>query len=200
MDGTVEAVDSNAVATDTIYLVGGTEVTLTFSTKVTNINGADVSAYNGAQLSEDGKTLTLTAKNDGEPIVVNMTTTGKLPFSSLSKSDFTVSGTIEHQTVTCSKDGVGELSLVYVRTYDGAVFATYPAANDLYGLYKQRKRAISTQTARLISARWYANINRAAPTLRMTPRPKLQPITARCILTMPRCIPSSMSRRMAPRL
>ena len=138
MDGTVEAVDSNAVATDAIYLVGETEVTLTFSTKVTNINGADVSAYNGAQLSEDGKTLTLTAKNDGEPIVVNMTTTGKLPFSSLSKSDFTVSGTIEHQTVTSSKDGVGELSLVYVRTYDGAVFATYPAANDLYGVYKQR--------------------------------------------------------------
>ena len=138
MGGTVEAVDSNAVATDTIYLVGNTAVTLTFSTKVTNINGADVGAYNGAQLSEDGKTLTLTAKNDGEPIVVNMTTTGKLPFSSLSKSDFTVSGTIEHQTVTSSKDGVGELSLVYVRTYDNKEFTTYPAANDLYGLYKQR--------------------------------------------------------------
>ena len=136
MGGTVEAVDSNAVATDTIYLVGNTAVTLTFSTKVTNINGADVGAYNGAQLSEDGKTLTLTAKNDGEPIVVNMTTTGKLPFSSLSKSDFTFSE--DGQTVKSSKDGVGELSLVYVRTYDGAVFATYPAANDLYGVYKQR--------------------------------------------------------------
>ena len=138
MDGTVEAVDSNAVATNTIYLVGNTAVTLTFSTKVTNINGADVGAYNGAQLSEDGKTLTLTAKNDGEPIVVNMTTTGKLPFSSLSKSDFTVSGTIEHQTVTSSKEGVGKLSLVYVRTYDNKEFTTYPAANDLYGVYKQR--------------------------------------------------------------
>ena len=138
MDGTVEAVDSNAVATDTVYLVGKTAVTLTFSTKVTNINGADVGAYNGAQLSEDGKTLTLTAKNDGEPIVVNMTTTGKLPFSSLSKSDFTVSGTIEHQTVTSSKEGVGKLSLVYVRTYDNKEFTTYPAANDLYGVYKQR--------------------------------------------------------------
>ena len=138
MGGTVEAVDSNAVATDTIYLVGNTAVTLTFSTKVTNINGADVGAYNGAQLSEDGKTLTLTAKNDGEPIVVNMTTTGKLPFSSLSKSDFTVSGTIEHQTVTSSKEGVGKLSLVYVRTYDNKEFTTYPAANDLYGVYKQR--------------------------------------------------------------
>ena len=138
-DGTVEAVDSNAVATDTIYLVGNTAVTLTFSTEVTNINGKDVSAYNGAQLSADGKTLTLTAKNDGEPIVVNMATTGKLPFSSLSKSDFTVSGTImEQQTVKSSKEGVGELSLVYVRTYDNAVFTNYLATSGLPGLYKQR--------------------------------------------------------------
>ena len=137
-DGTVERLNDYAAATDAVYLVGKTAVTLTFSTKVTNINGEDVSAYNGAQLSADGKTLTLTAKNDGEPIVVNMAATGKLPFSSLSKSDFTVSGTIEHQTVKSSKEGVGELSLVYVRTYDNAVFATYPAANDLYGVYKQR--------------------------------------------------------------
>ena len=137
-DGTVERLNDYAAATDAIYLVGKTAVTLTFSTKVTNINGEDVSAYNGAQLSAGGKTLTLTAKNDGEPIVVNMAATGKLPFSSLSKSDFTVSGTIEHQTVKSSKEGVGELSLVYVRTYDNAVFATYPAANDLYGVYKQR--------------------------------------------------------------
>ena len=136
-DGTVEAVDSNAVATDAVYLIGKTAVTLTFSTKVTNINGEDVSAYNGAQLSADGKTLTLTAKNDGEPIVVNMAATGKLPFSSLSKSDFTVSGTIEHQTVKSSKEGVGELSLVYVRTSDNKVFATYPPYDE-YGVYKQR--------------------------------------------------------------
>ena len=67
-----------------------------------------------------------------------MATTGKLPFSSLSKSDFTVSGTIEHQTVKSSKDGVGKLSLVYVRTYDNEVFETYPAGADMYGLYKQR--------------------------------------------------------------
>ena len=138
-DGTVDAVNGNAVATDAVYLVGNTAVTITFSKAVTNINGKAVSAYDAnAQLSADGKTLTLTAKNDGEPVVVNMATTGKLPFSSLSKSDFTVSGTIEHQTVTSSKEGVGELSLVYVRTYDNAVFATYPAANDLYGVYKQR--------------------------------------------------------------
>ena len=138
-DGTVEAVNGNAVAADAVYLVGKTAVTLTFSTKVTNINGEDVSAYNGAQLSADGKTLTLTAKNDGEPIVVNMATTGKLPFSSLSKSDFTISGTtIGPQTVTSSKEGVGKLSLVYVRTYDDRVFETYPAGADMYGLYKQR--------------------------------------------------------------
>ena len=137
-DGTVEAVNGNAVATDTVYLVGETEVTLTFSTKVTNINGEDVGAYNGARLSEDGKTLTLTAKNDGEPIVVNVAASGKLPFSSLSKSDFTVSGTVEHQTVTSSKEGVGELSLVYVRTYDNAVFTNYLATSSLPGVYKQR--------------------------------------------------------------
>ena len=138
-DGTVDAVNGNAVATDAVYLVGNTAVTITFSKAVTNINGKAVSAYDAnAQLSADGKTLTLTAKNDGEPIVVNMAATGKLPFSSLSKSDFTVSGTIEHQTVTSSKDGVGKLSLVYVRTYDNEVFETYPAGADMYGLYKQR--------------------------------------------------------------
>ena len=138
-DGTVKTVKGNAVTADAVYLVGNTAVTLTFSTEVTNINGEDVSAYNGAQLSADGKTLTLTAKNDGEPIVVNMATTGKLPFSSLSKSDFTVSGTIiGPQTVTSSKEGVGKLSLVYVRTYDDRVFETYPAGADIYGLYKQR--------------------------------------------------------------
>ena len=139
MDGTVERLNDYAAATDAVYLVGNTAVTITFSKAVTNINGKAVSAYDAnAQLSADGKTLTLTAKNDGEPIVVNVAASGKLPFSSLSKSDFTVSGTIEHQTVKSSKEGVGELSLVYVRTYDNAVFATYPAANDLYGVYKQR--------------------------------------------------------------
>ena len=137
-DGTVERLNDYAAATDAVYLIGNVKAEIRFSNAVTNINGEDVSAYNGAQLSADGKTLTLTAKNDGEPIVVNMATTGKLPFSSLSKSDFTVSGTIEHQTVKSSKDGVGKLSLVYVRTYDNEVFETYPAANDLYGVYKQR--------------------------------------------------------------
>ena len=137
-DGTVERLNDYAAATDAVYLIGNVKAEIRFSNAVTNINGEDVSAYNGAQLSADGKTLTLTAKNDGEPIVVNMATTGKLPFSSLSKSDFTVSGTIEHQTGKSSKDGVGKLSLVYVRTYDNEVFETYPAGADMYGLYKQR--------------------------------------------------------------
>ena len=136
-DGTVERLNDYAAATDTIYLIGNVKAEIRFSNAVTNINGAEASDYNEGTSAIDGS-LTITAKNDGEPIVVNMAATGKLPFSSLSKSDFTVSGTIEHQTVTSSKEGVGELSLVYVRTYDNAVFATYPAANDLYGVYKQR--------------------------------------------------------------
>ncbi len=136
-DGTVERLNDYAAATDTIYLIGNVKAEIRFSNTVTNINGAEASDYNEGT-SAIGGSLTITSKNDGEPIVVNMAATGKLPFSSLSKSDFTVSGTIEHQTVTSSKEGVGELSLVYVRTYDNAVFATYPAANDLYGVYKQR--------------------------------------------------------------
>ena len=136
-DGTVERLNDYAAATDAVYLVGNTAVTLTFSTKVTNINGEDVSAYNGAQLSADGKTLTLTAKNDGEPIVVNMAATGKLPFSSLSKSDFDIDWSTLVPGITCKKDGVGKLSLVYVRTSDNKVFATYPPYDE-YGVYKQR--------------------------------------------------------------
>ena len=136
-DGTVEAVNDYAAATDAVYLIGNVKAEIRFSNAVTNINGAEASDYNKGTSAID-RSLNITAKNDGEPVVVNMATTGKLPFSSLSKSDFTVSGTIEHQTVKSSKEGVGELSLVYVRTYDNAVFATYPAANDLYGVYKQR--------------------------------------------------------------
>ena len=137
-DGTVERLNDYAAATDTIYLIGNVKAEIRFSNTVTNINGAEASDYNEGT-SAIGCSLNITAKNDGEPIVVNMAATGKLPFSSLSKSDFTVSGTtIGPQTVTSSKEGVGKLSLVYVRTYDNAVFATYPAANDLYGVYKQR--------------------------------------------------------------
>ena len=136
-DGTVERLNDYAAATDAVYLIGNIKAEIRFSNTVTNINGAEASNYNKGTSAID-RSLTITAKNDGEPIVVNVAATGKLPFSSLSKSDFTVSGTIEHQTVTSSKEGVGELSLVYVRTYDNAEFATYPAANDLYGVYKQR--------------------------------------------------------------
>ena len=136
-DGTVERLNDYAAATDAVYLIGNVKAEIRFSNAVTNINGAEASDYNKGTSAID-RSLNITAKNDGEPIVVNVAATGKLPFSSLSKSDFTVSGTIEHQTVTSSKEGVGELSLVYVRTYDNAVFATYPAANDLYGVYKQR--------------------------------------------------------------
>ena len=136
-DGTVERLNDYAAATDAVYLIGNVKAEIRFSNTVTNINGAEASDYNEGTSAID-RSLNITAKNDGEPIVVNVAATGKLPFSSLSKSDFTVSGTIEHQTVTSSKEGVGELSLVYVRTYDNAEFATYPAANDLYGVYKQR--------------------------------------------------------------
>lgn len=136
-DGTVERLNDYAAATDAVYLIGNVKAEIRFSNAVTNINGAEASDYNKGTSAID-RSLNITAKNDGEPIVVNVAATGKLPLSSLSKSDFTVSGTIEHQTVTSSKEGVGELSLVYVRTYDNAVFATYPAANDLYGVYKQR--------------------------------------------------------------
>ena len=137
-DGTVERLNDYAAATDAVYLIGNVKAEIRFSNAVTNINGEDVSAYNGAQLSADGKTLTLTAKNDGEPIVVNMATTGKLPFSSLSKSDFDIDWSTLVPGITCKKDGVGKLSLVYVRTYDNAVFETYPATSGLPGVYKQR--------------------------------------------------------------
>ena len=137
-DGTVERLNDYAAATDAVYLIGNVKAEIRFSNAVTNINGAEASDYNKGTSAID-RSLNITAKNDGEPIVVNMATTGKLPFSSLSKSDFTVSGTIiGPQTVTSSKEGVGKLSLVYVRTYDDRVFETYPAGADMYGLYKQR--------------------------------------------------------------
>ena len=136
-DGTVERLNDYAAATDAVYLIGNVKAEIRFSNTVTNINGAEASDYNEGTSAID-RSLNITAKNDGEPIVVNMAATGKLPFSSLSKSDFTVSGTIDHQTVESSKEGVGKLSLVYVRTYDNAVFETYPATSGLPGVYKQR--------------------------------------------------------------
>ncbi len=136
-DGTVERLNDYAAATDAVYLIGNVKAEIRFSNTVTNINGAEASNYNEGTSAID-RSLNITAKNDGEPIVVNMAATGKLPFSSLSKSDFTVSGTIiGPQTVTCSKEGVGELFLVYMHTCNGEVLTSYPQS-DNYGLYKQR--------------------------------------------------------------
>ena len=136
-DGTVERLNDYAAATDAVYLIGNVKAEIRFSNTVTNINGAEASNYNEGTSAID-RSLNITAKNDGEPIVVNMAATGKLPFSSLSKSDFTISGTIiGPQTVTCSKEGVGELFLVYMHTCNGEVLTSYPQS-DNYGLYKQR--------------------------------------------------------------
>ena len=130
-DGTVESVNNVNVTQEIkeLYLVGNAKMDITFTKPVENINGAAVSAYNGAQLS--GKTLTLTALNDGNPIVVNKAE-GKLPFSSLSAGDFYSEGT----NVKCYQEGVGKLSLVYVRTYDDKEFTSIPANEP--GIYKKR--------------------------------------------------------------
>ena len=134
-DGTVESVNGVTKETKELYRIGDVEMTITFSKPVETINGADVRDYTGAQLSEDGKTLTLTALNDGNPIVVNQTKGEKLPFSSLTEGDFTITGT----GVICNKDGVGELRLVYVRTYDDKEFDSIPYGEpDNYGIYKKR--------------------------------------------------------------
>ena len=132
--GTVESVKGVTKEATELYLVGNVNVDITFSKPVTNINGAEVNAYNGAQLSADGMTLTLTALNDGNPIVVNQSE-GKLPFSVLSEHDFTFEETTEGTKVTCYQEGVGKLSLVYVRTYDGKEFSI--PANEP-GIYKKR--------------------------------------------------------------
>ena len=133
-DGTVESVNNVNVTQETkeLYLVGNAKMDITFSKPVENINGAAVSAYNGAQLS--GKTLTLTALNDGNPIVVNQSE-GKLPFSSLTEGDFIIDETPEGTKVICNKVGTGNLRLVYVRTYDGKEFSI--PANEP-GIYKKR--------------------------------------------------------------
>ena len=137
-DGTVESVKGVTKEATELYLVGNVNVDITFSKPVTNINGAEVNAYNGAQLSADGMTLTLTALNDGNPIVVNQSE-GKLPFSVLSEHDFTFEETTEGTKVTCYQEGVGKLRLVYVRTYDDAEFTSMPYGEpDNYGIYKKR--------------------------------------------------------------
>ena len=138
-DGTVESVNGVTKETKELYRIGDVEMTITFSKPVENINGADVRDYTGAQLSEDGLTLTLTALNDGNPIVVNQTKGEKLPFSALGEGDFTTDETPEGTKVTCYQEGVGKLRLVYVRTYDDKEFDSIPYGEpDNYGIYKKR--------------------------------------------------------------
>ena len=134
-DGTVESVNGVTKKTTELYRIGDVEMNITFSKPVENINGAAVSDYTGAQLSADGKTLTLTALNDGNPIVVNQTGE-KLPFSALGEGDFTTDETPEGTKVTCYQEGVGKLSLVYVRTYDDKEFTSIP--DNAPGIYKKR--------------------------------------------------------------
>ena len=134
-DGTVESVNGVTKKTKELYRIGDVEMNITFSKPVENINGAAVSDYTGAQLSADGKTLTLTALNDGNPIVVNKAE-GKLPFSALGAGDFTTDETPEGTKVTCYQEGVGKLRLVYVRTYDDKEFTSIPANEP--GIYKKR--------------------------------------------------------------
>ena len=83
MDGVMTDVNGNSVAdAAAVYRIGDAALVLTFTKPVTNINGEPVSAYAGASLSADGKTLFLNGRNDGADIVVNQTgeTTEKLPF------------------------------------------------------------------------------------------------------------------------
>ena len=134
-DGAVESVNGVTKKTTELYRIGDVEMNITFSKPVENINGAAVSDYTGAQLSADGMTLTLTALNDGNPIVVNKAE-GKLPFSALGAGDFTTDETPEGTKVTCYQEGVGKLSLVYVRTYDDKEFTSIPANEP--GIYKKR--------------------------------------------------------------
>ncbi|HJI08239.1 MAG TPA: S-layer homology domain-containing protein [Faecalibacterium prausnitzii] len=137
-DGTVESVNGVTKKTKELYRIGDVEMNITFSKPVKTINGAPASDYTGAQLSADGLTLTLTALNDGNPIVVNQSE-GKLPFSVLSEHDFTFEETTEGTKVTCYQEGVGKLSLVYVRTYDDKEFDSIPYGEpDNYGIYKKR--------------------------------------------------------------
>ena len=137
-DGTVESVNGVTKKTTELYRIGDVEMNITFSKPVENINGAPANDYTGGQLSADGLTLTLTALNDGAPIVVNQSE-GKLPFSSLTEGDFIIDETPEGTKVTCYQEGVGKLSLVYVRTYDDKEFDSIPYGEpDNYGIYKKR--------------------------------------------------------------
>ena len=112
MDGVMTDVNGNSVAdVAAVYRIGDAALVLTFTKPVTNINGEPVSAYNGAQLSPDGKTLFLNGRNDGKDIVVNQTgeTTEKLPFKGFEARDFRAAENEDGTyTLTCNKEGIGK--------------------------------------------------------------------------------------------
>ena len=113
MDGVVTEVNSNPVAggVASVYRIGEAGMVLTFSKPVKDINGKPVSAYTGAYLSADGKTLTLSGRNDGTDIVVNQTgeTTEKLPFEGFTARDFRAAENEDGTyTLTCNKEGIGK--------------------------------------------------------------------------------------------
>lgn len=112
MDGVMTDVNGNSV-TDVaaVYCIGKAGMVLTFSKPVTNINGKPVSAYTGASLSDNGKTLILSGRNDGKDIVVNQTgeTTEKLPFKGFEARDFRAAENEDGTyTLTCNKEGIGK--------------------------------------------------------------------------------------------
>ena len=133
-DGTVERLNDYAAATDAVYLIGNVKAEIRFSNAVTNINGAEASDYNKGTSAID-RSLNITAKNDGEPIVVNVAATGKLPFSSLKESNFKFEETMDGLIITCDQEGVGELSIVCVRTDNNAELDHVPSRTE-YGSYK----------------------------------------------------------------
>ena len=112
MDGVMTDVNGNSVAdAAAVYCIGNAGMRLTFTTPVTNINGEPVSAYTGASLSDNGKTLILSGRNDGADIVVNQTgeTTEKLPFKGFEARDFRAAENEDGTyTLTCNKEGIGK--------------------------------------------------------------------------------------------
>ena len=112
MDGVMTDVNGNSVAdAAAVYCIGNAGMRLTFTTPVTNINGEPVSAYTGASLSDNGKTLILSGRNDGKDIVVNQTgeTTEKLPFKGFEARDFRAAENEDGTyTLTCNKEGIGK--------------------------------------------------------------------------------------------
>ena len=112
MDGVMTDVNGNSVAdVAAVYRIGDAALVLTFTKPVTNINGEPVSAYTGASLSDNGKTLILSGRNDGADIVVNQTgeTTEKLPFKGFEARDFRAAENEDGTyTLTCNKEGIGK--------------------------------------------------------------------------------------------